>query len=483
MMRHRVLMSMSSWQAALLAVGAGTLFAPVVGAAEPETATVPRAAAPSAPSAPNLTHASTGAAPLAPLPAPTPTSPPPPPSGRVLSLAQAVKTALEKQPRLRQANASTRASEARVDQAFAPLLPQVDGRASYQRITGSGQAQTGSGISSVDDFNFRVGANQVVYDFGQSRGRWHAAEASAEVQRQSAEATRLEVALAVRNSYFQARAQHALAQVARETLVNQARHLAQIEGFVEVGTRPRIDVVQAQAERASAELSLVNAENGYAIAKAQLAQAMGSEAPFDFEVSDESLPPVPGEDASSAQLLSQALAARPDVRAAIGAVRAQELSAKALEGAYGPTLSVSTSLSESGPQLDNMRWAWAVGAQLDWPIFHGGSTKAQVAEARANIEVVSAQVATLRQQVLLEVEQARLNVRGAKKALTTSDRLIESARERLTLAEGRYETGVGSIIELGDAQLALTAALGQRVQAEYSLATARAALSKALGRP
>jgi outer membrane protein TolC len=53
----------------------------------------------------------------------------------------------------------------------------------------------------------------------------------------------------------------------------------------------------------------------------------------------------------------------------------------------------------------------------------------------------------------------------------------------LALAEGRYQTGAGSIIELADAQLALTTALGQRVQAEYSLSTARAALSKSLGRP
>jgi outer membrane protein len=182
-------------------------------------------------------------------------------------------------------------------------------------------------------------------------------------------------------------------------------------------------------------------------------------------------------------LLSQALASRPDVRAAIGTVRAQELSAKAAAGAYGPSLGVSTTLSERGSALDTLHWNWDAIAQLDWPIFQGGITKAQVAEARANVDVASAQVAALRQQVLLEVEQARLGVLGAKKALATSDQLVENSRERLTLAEGRYQTGAGSIIELADAQLALTTALGQRVQAEYSLSTARAALANALGRP
>lgn len=416
----------------------------------------------------------------------SPTSPtaiaPAPPAGRVLSLDQALKAALENQPRLRQASASSRAADARVDQAFAPLLPQVTGRASYQHAIAQGQTGFTS-TTSGDSYSVGVTGSQVVYDWGQSRGRYRASQANADVQRQNAESTRLEVTLSVKNSYFQARAQKALVDVARDTLENQARHLAQIEGFVEVGTRPRIDVVQARADRASAELSLVNAENGYDIAKAQLVQAMGAEVPADFDVSNEALPPVAGEDGASAPLLSQALANRPDVRAAVGTVRAQELSAKAAEGAYGPTLSVSTTLSEGRQQLDSPRWSWTASADLNWPIFQGGVTKAQVAEARANVDVASAQVATLRQQVLFEIEQARLSVRGAKKALATSDQLVENTRERLALAEGRYQTGVGSIIELADAQLALTAALGQRVQAEYSLSTARAALSNALGRP
>ena len=87
----------------------------------------------------------------------------------------------------------------------------------------------------------------------------------------------------------------------------------------------------------------------------------------------------------------------------------------------------------------------------------------------------------MKQQVLLAVEQARIAVLGAKRALGTADVLVQNARERLNLAEGRYQTGTGSIIELGDAQLALMSAQQQRVQAEYTLSTARAALLSAIG--
>ena len=87
-----------------------------------------------------------------------------------------------------------------------------------------------------------------------------------------------------------------------------------------------------------------------------------------------------------------------------------------------------------------------------------------------------------RQQIRLEAEQARLAVRAAKSALAAADEALTNAKERLRLAEGRYQTGVGNIIELGDAQVALTTAAAQRVQAEFDLATARAQLLHVVGR-
>ena len=83
----------------------------------------------------------------------------------------------------------------------------------------------------------------------------------------------------------------------------------------------------------------------------------------------------------------------------------------------------------------------------------------------------------------LEVEQARLAVRDAASAIDAAVEVVVNAREQLRLAEGRYETGVGNVIELGDAQIALTSARSQEVQARFRLATARAQLQNALGRP
>ncbi|HYB52395.1 MAG TPA: TolC family protein, partial [Thermoanaerobaculia bacterium] len=100
----------------------------------------------------------------------------------------------------------------------------------------------------------------------------------------------------------------------------------------------------------------------------------------------------------------------------------------------------------------------------------------------ANLDALKAQVELERLQIRLDVEQALLAVRAARESISAAEDALASAHDQLRLAEGRYETGVGSIIELTDAQVAYTSAGQQKVQTEYNLASARAQLLKALGR-
>ena len=88
----------------------------------------------------------------------------------------------------------------------------------------------------------------------------------------------------------------------------------------------------------------------------------------------------------------------------------------------------------------------------------------------------------LRQSIRLELEQARLAVRAARAALEASGEALVNTRERLRLADARYTAGLGSGIELNDAQVAVTNAAAQEVKARFTLAAARAQLAKALGR-
>jgi outer membrane protein len=414
--------------------------------------------------------------------------------GAVLSLGDAVHEATLHHPQLKQARGATQAALARVGEARAPLLPQLTGFGSYQRTTanfvnkpGSVPPSVGNGPGATFDtfnfFNFGVTATQLLFDnLGTIQG-FRAAGLNAAAQERTERQTLADVVLAVRTAYFNARALKELVTVARDTLTNQERHLAQIQGYVRNGNRPPIDLAQAKADYANAEVQLINAENGYEIAKAQLNQAMGLEGPTGYDLADDTLPPVDGEDGTSEPLVSEALKSRSDVLAGERQVRADELIIRQQQAGYGPAFALSSTLNAASTRIDQLVPNWNLTVSMAWPLFQGLLTREQVREAQGNWMTAVGQRDALRQQARLEVETARLRVRAAKAATVAARDALTNERERLKLAEGRYKSGVGSVLELGDAQLAATGAAAQAVQAEYALAGARALLLRALGRP
>ena len=421
-----------------------------------------------------------------------------------MTLAEALQTAQRDQPTVHQAHANTEAAEARVGEARAPLLPQLTGNATYIRgtnnsivgslpctatnIGGSSAGATGmnppQGWSQCDKLNLGITASQTLWDASGQLARWRQNAVFAESVAETERATRLTVSLNVRTYYFAARANKALVQVARETLANQQKHLDQVDGFVKVGTQPEIALAQQRTAVANAQVQLINAENNYEVAKAQLNQAIGIERDTAYDVEDESTPPIAGEDSDTDPLLAEALKARARLHQPGEAGRRAAPRHLGGQDLLRAEPAASTTLSDAGniDAANQLAWNWTLNLTLSWQLFSGGLTWYTVKEQKANLDSIEAQRDLVRQQVRLGVEQARLAVRAAKAALGAAVEAEVNAREQLRLAEGRYAAGVGSIIELGDAQVAETTAAAQRVQADYNVSTARAQLLNALGR-
>jgi hypothetical protein len=180
----------------------------------------------------------------------------------------------------------------------------------------------------------------------------------------------------LRVAFFNAVAAKELLAVARETLANQRNHHAQIEGFVQEGTRPPIDLSQARADFATAEVQFINAGNGYQRSKVLLNQAMGLEGPTDYDVANEALPSQPGEDGALDPLLQIAFAERPEIASATEQVKAQQLLIESARGAYGPSIVVGGSIAQTtAPGSNYVGWNAAAGVTLTWNLFQGGSPK------------------------------------------------------------------------------------------------------------
>lgn len=418
-----------------------------------------------------------------------------PDTGRVLTLPAAEHAALEEQPQLRVARAQTAVAQAAAEQLKSPLLPQVTGLAQYGhewgsfRTLGGGGGATNGTIptsnslnNSFDTYTFGLSASQLIYDFGQTSEKYVAARDTAEAQRYEEEVTRLNIVSTVRQAYFTARANKELVDVAKETLDNQRKHLVQVNAFVTVGTQPEIALAQQKAAVANAKVQLIASQNNYDTAKAQLNQAAGLVGGTEYDVTDEQEPPIGDEEQPLETLVEKAFAARPELANLWKQEESEHASIRAAKGGYGPSLSATGGASESAILPASPSPNANVGVTLTWLIFQGGLTKATVRAAEANLTSITATRDLTRLQIQLGVNTAQLAVRAAKATIGAADEAATSAHEQLRLAEQRFATGVGNIIELDDAQVAYTSAAAQVVQARYNLASARAQLLAALGR-
>jgi outer membrane protein len=414
---------------------------------------------------------------------------------RVVTLAEVERITAQQQPQLLVARAQTAVARAQAEQTGSPLLPQVTATGQYQRTTGNFALRPGSFPPNTtpavpgwtlnpqyDFWNFGLTATQLIYDFGQTIDKYRAAADTVEAMRATEQSTRLTIMSTVRRAYFTARAMKDLVAVARDTLDDQQKHLDQVQGFVGVGTQPQIALAQQKAAVATARVQLITAQNNYETAKAQLNQAAGMVSGTDYDVADDEFGPLDDEDQPLDVLAAKAIAARPELASLERQRDAAQETLSSAHGGYGPTLQGTAAATEVGVTLDGLVPNWNVGLLLTWPIFQGGLTKGTIHLAEAGVETVDAQKALEVLQVRLDVDSARLAVRAAKATIGAADDALINAREQLRLAEQRYATAVGSIIELYDAQVAYTTAAAQVVQARYGLAAARAQLLAALGR-
>lgn len=403
---------------------------------------------------------------------------------RVISLDDAVRAALENHPSVRRAKAEVSGAEAGVTAARAPLLPQVQGQASWQfQDRPSVQLGTSFVRSSGHSFAAGLSVNQLITDFGRTTNGLRAAAATEDAQRESEQDVRDVVVANVRQAFFATRARKALLAVAEQNLANQQRHLDQVAAFVELGERPPYDLAQAKTNVGAARSQLAAAQGEYRVARASLVQAMGLPASADFDVADQGLPAIEGEGAPAEELLPEALGTRHDVAAIDQRIRSSEYFVRSNEAGWLPTLGVTGGIDALGPVLHEMDGpAWKAGVTLTWQLFQGGATLAAVRQAEAALHGLLADRDALAQQVRFELEQSLASIQSALAARDAAEETLSSAREQLRLAEGRYETGLGSLLELSDAELALQQAEGARVQAEYDLSSARALLLRRLGR-
>ncbi len=409
---------------------------------------------------------------------------------RTLTLDEALERALREHPSLQASRYDIEAAKEGEGVAFAGYLPSLDFDATYTRATGNQvptpgalfDTATSRSTKSYNFFLFSMNLRQSIWDFGRTLGAHRAARATTEATQKDHEAARLQVWAQVVTAYHGVVAAQKMAEVARR-LRDQARTLAdRARQLYEAGARPRIDVTRTEAAAQMAEAGYQASEEARNLACAVLLAAIGARERFRFQAVP---PPVPAPDSPLPDLeatVAEALAARPERRAFLDRIRAQEAEVTRAKGDYYPRLFVFGSGSAAGVRLDDLVGNWAVGVGLSYPVFSGLATRHGVRAQEARVAALKAGLEALDLQIGSEVEQARSRVMEAATRIPPARAALAAARETMTLAEERYRLGEGDQVELLDAQAALAQAEAALIRAEYDLAVAWTALWRAVGR-
>lgn len=414
-----------------------------------------------------------------------------PPQAQPLTLQEAVETALAQHPTLHIGQATIEAAQQRVKQQVAGYLPRGGYTYTYTRqqrasasatggvqVGGTQQQRTSSQLFNFNSTNFNF--SQLLFDFGRTLDSIRSASATVEANTADLETTRQTVIFNTKQAYYSALASQRLLVVAEETVGQNRKHLEDAQARFDVGVAPRFDVTQAQVQLSNALLNHVTARNNVALGRETLRTAMGVRGPFLFTLVDNlTLGALTLQDEI---LVAQAYANRPELRSIQAQQQATSRQVSALQKQYLPSLTGNAQYNWTGREYP-LQQGWLWGVTLTFPLFDDILTSAEVGEAKANLRGLQAQEEDLRQQVVLEVRQSLLNAQQAEESVRVSEATVGQARENLTIAEGRYSAGVGNIIELTDAQVLLTSAQANYIQALTTYKTAIAQLEKAVNQP
>ena len=409
-----------------------------------------------------------------------------------LSLDAAIALARAGQPSLRQAEANTVAAHARVGQAFSAYLPNLSlvlqGRwDGFNTVPALDPTAVPPAVIYPFTNTLRAtlaGAlDERIYDFGRTGGAVASARALETQARTDLTVAGLDVELAVLTAYTDAQRGRALERVEQLAVAQVEAQLQRARALYKATLRPEIDMLSAETQLAQAQIGLLQAQNTAATALVALRAAIGPRAPVQLEPDDRLLAPLAAEERPERELIEAAFATRGEIRSA----EAQALSARQLvrsaRGDYFPALSLGSSAtvitanSNLGPS-----YAAFVTFTVTQPVFNGLATLRAVQQARANVDAAQQALEGVRIRIAQEVSTARLAVQLASASWKVADRARQQAERQLTLAQARYETKVGTFVELNDARNGLITALVQEVTARHTLSKSRGQLARALGR-
>jgi outer membrane protein len=417
---------------------------------------------------------------------------------QVVTLNQAVAIGFARSPLLASARAVIEIDTAPVDLAKTGLFPSLSGTAATSHDYSQNAPQTpppgtqSTGRAEPTNYvnnSVSLALKQLIFDGGKIANQLRAAKYTQSGSIATYKRELQTVAFNVANAYYTALAAQRATQIANETVKLDQVNANLVEAQIQAGTTARSDLLTAELPVAQARVSLIKDQGAELSAQAAFVNAMGLDAntyvlPQDdgnvlAGASGAPQVPVPTYDAA----IARAYMLRPDLSTSQLAVASAQATLKAARLGLFPNLSGTGSYgtASTDSQGGTFRNSGSVGLSLSIPIFDQGVTHAQVEQAQGTVDSAIAALETAREGIQLNVKQALVNLVSAGATFTQTEVELDNAREVLQATQAQYAAGVTTLPLLLNAEVGLTQALVDQVNAVYSLRQAEASFLYAEG--
>jgi outer membrane protein TolC len=442
---------------------------------------------------------------------PAPSTSPRPQAGipQVVTLQQAILIAYARSPLLAEARAQVAIATAPVGLAQSALFPAITGVASSSRsyrqaegvtVTGAtpsptstpaGSGAAGPAYTTSNGLNAQL--SQLIFDGGRVAAEIRGARATQYASIATYQRELQTVAYNAATAYYNALTAQRQTQVDLATVRLDQVQENLVTAQIRAGTAARTDLYTAQLPTAQARVAVVRAQASAAVALATFANALGLDADVAVQPKDD----VPALSATSGTLavnpafptpsyaaaLTRAIALRPDLVSAQQNVVSFQQNLRAARLGNFPSINASAAYGTNSTDISGgtYRNSGSAGLTLTVPIYDRGVTRAQTEQAQGQLDNAVAQLVAAQQGIQLNVRSALFNLVAAYAALDQTNAELTQAQQVLLSTEAQYRAGVTTLPLLLNAQVGITTALTDEVNAAYAVRQAEQALLYAEG--
>ena len=384
-----------------------------------------------------------------------------------LYLDNCIKQALENNYTLKLAGYNVEQIKEKKTIAISTYLPQLDFNSS-------------TSYNTSNNYSLGLSLRQNIYDSGKTFAQIDIASEKLNSAEYNLELTRQNLIFNVKRSFYLCLQAQEEIKIYEEEVSAMQEHFKKAKVLYEIGLKSKFDVTKAELELLNTQLALIKAKNNFKITKITLSNIISNIQIDKYELKDELKIELTPEKVNLEEIKSFALKNRPEMLDAQTKIRESEATLSLALSKYFPSLYATSGYNWKGQGFP-LTNDWNVGLTLSLILFNGFSTPAEVTTANIQKETAFANEELNRQNILLEIEQVYANLIESSETATITEKLIEQSKENLELAKTRYEAGLGSILELIDAEVSYAQAKLNRIKTFCGYKISIAQFKKATG--